>query len=61
MEWSVVKDALRDAGYEGPVVIEAFNSEIKEIARAVALWRPLAASPDSLAEEGLQFLKRLFA
>jgi len=37
------------------------NSEIKEIARAVALWRPLAASPDSLAGDGLHFLKRLFA
>jgi D-psicose/D-tagatose/L-ribulose 3-epimerase len=61
LEWSVVKQALEDAGYDGPVVIEAFNSDIKEIARAVALWRPLAASPDSLAREGLQFLKRLFA
>lgn len=61
VEWSVVKQALEEAGYDGPVVIEAFNSDIKEIARAVALWRPLAVSPDSLAREGLQFLKRLFA
>jgi D-psicose/D-tagatose/L-ribulose 3-epimerase len=61
VEWTLVKDALKGAGYEGPVVIEAFNSDIKEIARAVALWRPLAASPDALAGEGFQFLKRLFA
>jgi len=61
VEWTSVRDALKDAGYEGPVVIEAFNSEIKEIARAVALWRPLAASPDSLAGDGLHFLKRLFS
>ncbi|HEY0790317.1 MAG TPA: sugar phosphate isomerase/epimerase [Chthoniobacterales bacterium] len=59
--WTVVRDALKDAGYPGPVVIEAFNSDIKEIAKAVALWRPLAKSPDALAGEGVQFLKRLFA
>jgi D-psicose/D-tagatose/L-ribulose 3-epimerase len=61
VEWTSVKDALKDAGYAGPAVIEAFNSDIKEIARAVALWRPLAASPDALAQEGVEFLKRLFA
>ncbi len=61
VEWTSVKDALVDVGYEGPLVIEAFNSEIKEIARAVALWRPLAASPDLLAGDGLHFLKRLFS
>jgi D-psicose/D-tagatose/L-ribulose 3-epimerase len=59
VNWNAVKGALRDAGYEGPVVIEAFNRDIKEIARAVALWRPLAASPDSLASEGLRFLREL--
>ena len=61
VEWNSVRDALKDAGYEGPVVIEAFNSEIKEIARAVALWRPLAVSPDALASDGLHFLKQLFS
>ncbi|MBV8142217.1 MAG: sugar phosphate isomerase/epimerase [Verrucomicrobia bacterium] len=60
VDWISVRDALRDAGYQGPVVIEAFNSEITEIARAVALWRPLASSPDALAAGGLDFLKRLF-
>jgi D-psicose/D-tagatose/L-ribulose 3-epimerase len=61
VHWNAVKKALSDARYEGPVVIEAFNSGIKEIARAVALWRPLASSPDSLASEGLRFLRELFA
>jgi D-psicose/D-tagatose/L-ribulose 3-epimerase len=61
VNWNAIKGALSDASYEGPVVIEAFNSGIKEIARAVALWRPLASSPDSLASEGLRFLRTLFA
>jgi D-psicose/D-tagatose/L-ribulose 3-epimerase len=61
VNWKAVKGALSDVRYEGPVVIEAFNSGIKEIARAVALWRPLASSRDSLAGEGLRFLRKLFA
>lgn len=45
----------------GPVVIEAFTPKIKEIARAVSLWRPLAESEDALARNGLAHLRRVFA
>jgi D-psicose/D-tagatose/L-ribulose 3-epimerase len=60
VEWKEVVTALRDINYQGPVVIEAFNTEITEIARAVSLWRPLAPSQDSLAQEGLRFLQKIF-
>ena len=60
LPWSAIADALHDAGYEGPVVIEAFTPEIKEIARAVSIWRPLAASQDALARDGLKNLRRAF-
>jgi D-psicose/D-tagatose/L-ribulose 3-epimerase len=43
------------------VVIEAFTPEIKEIARAVSIWRPLAESQDALAMNGLRRLKAVFA
>jgi len=36
--------ALKDIGYDGPVVIESFTSAVKSIARAAAIWRPLASS-----------------
>ena len=55
-----IADALRDVGYEGPVVIEAFTPEIKEIARAVSIWRPLARSQDALARDGLASMRRVF-
>jgi D-psicose/D-tagatose/L-ribulose 3-epimerase len=61
VEWSEVFAALADIGYDGDVVIEAFTPEITEIARAVSLWRPLAASPDALASEGLAFLRSSLA
>jgi D-psicose/D-tagatose/L-ribulose 3-epimerase len=61
VEWKEVASALREINYQNPVVIEAFTTEITEIARAVSLWRPLAPSQDSLAQEGLNFLRKLFA
>ena len=42
------------------VVIESFTSQVKWIARAAAIWRPLAASQDALAQNGLGHLRGLF-
>jgi D-psicose/D-tagatose/L-ribulose 3-epimerase len=57
VDWATVADALSDAGYDGDVVIESFTPEIQEIARAVSTWRPVAASGDALAGDGLRFLR----
>lgn len=59
--WADVAQALKDIGYDGPVVIESFTNKVKSIARAAAIWRPLAASQDALAADGLAFLKTLLA
>jgi D-psicose/D-tagatose/L-ribulose 3-epimerase len=61
LPWPAIVRALRDIRYDGPVVIEAFTPDIREIARAVSIWRPLAASQDALASDGLQFLRNVFA
>jgi len=59
--WGEVAAALREIGYNGPVVIESFTSKVQSIARAAAIWRPLADSQDALAGDGVKFLKRLLA
>jgi len=59
--WDDVKKALRDVGYDGPVVIESFTNKVKSIARAAAIWRPFATSQDALAQDGLTYLKKLLA
>ncbi len=59
--WPEVAQALRDTGYNGPVVIESFTSKVKSIARAAAIWRSFERSQDALAENGLEFLKKLLA
>jgi D-psicose/D-tagatose/L-ribulose 3-epimerase len=60
LPWPEIVKALTDIGYADAVVIEAFTREIKEIARAVSIWRPLARSQDVLARDGLAFLKKAF-
>lgn len=57
IEWADVFAALDDIGYPGDAVIESFTPDNKEIARAVSLWRPLAPDGDTLAAEGLRFLR----
>jgi D-psicose/D-tagatose/L-ribulose 3-epimerase len=59
--WEEVAKALHDIGYDGPVVIESFTPAVKSIAKAVCIWRPLAASQDALAADGLAFLRQLLA
>jgi D-psicose/D-tagatose/L-ribulose 3-epimerase len=60
LPWPQIAAALARARYEGPLVIEAFTPEIREIAKAVSIWRPLAASQDDLARDGLAHLRTVF-
>jgi D-psicose/D-tagatose/L-ribulose 3-epimerase len=57
VEWGEVFDALVQVGFDGLIALEAFTPEIEEIARAVSMWRPVAASGDALVEDGLRFLR----
>jgi len=59
--WNEVATALKKIHYDGAMVIESFSTEVKEIARAAAVWRPLAPTTDSLAVDGMAFLKKLMA
>lgn len=54
--WAEFFTALDDIEYQGQVVVESFLPTVKEIARAVSLWRSVAPSMDDLATTGLAFL-----
>jgi D-psicose/D-tagatose/L-ribulose 3-epimerase len=58
--WPAITTALHEIGYAGAVVIESFTPDNQTIARAAAIWRPLAATQDALAREGLAFLRGQF-
>lgn len=57
VQWVEVFEALLDVGYNGNVVIESFTPEVKSIARAVCIWREIAPDQDSIARDGLKFIK----
>lgn len=56
--WQEVFTTLDLIGYRGLLGIESFTSENQTIATAASIWRPLAASQDQLAIDGLAFLRQ---
>ncbi|MGC8795173.1 MAG: sugar phosphate isomerase/epimerase family protein, partial [Bryobacteraceae bacterium] len=61
VEWEAVFAALRDVGYDGWLTIESFGFALGGISAAASIWRDLETSPDRIAIEGIQFLKRMAA
>jgi D-psicose/D-tagatose/L-ribulose 3-epimerase len=61
LPWHDIAKALQEIEYAGRVVIETFSDRVEAIARAAAIWRPLAPDSDTLAREGLAFLRGLLA
>lgn len=59
--WTEAVDALRRIGYPGGVVVESFLPTVKEIARAVSMWRPVASSMDALAADAATYLRPLLS
>jgi D-psicose/D-tagatose/L-ribulose 3-epimerase len=59
--WSGILDALKGMAYEGAIVIESFTPENRSIARAVCIWRQIAPDQDTIARDGLAFLRGLLS
>jgi D-psicose/D-tagatose/L-ribulose 3-epimerase len=57
VNWEQVFHGLKDAEYQGPLVLESFSANNPALIAAIRLWRPPAQSPEHLAREGLKFLK----
>lgn len=55
--WAAYKRGLEAINYKGVISIESFTPEVKELAGAVCIWKPLVPSQDGFAKEGLEFLK----
>lgn len=59
--WVEVFDTLRAMRYDSWLTIESFGYNIAAIAAAAAIWRDLAPLPESIAFDGVSFLKRMTA
>lgn len=58
--WEAMKLGLEAINYQGVISIESFTPNVKELAGAVCVWRPLAPDQDGFASNGLKFLKECF-
>lgn len=56
--WAAWKRGLEAIDYKGCISIESFTPQVKELAGAVCIWKPLVPSQDEFASEGLKFLKK---
>lgn len=56
--WDAWKRGLEAVNYSGTISIESFTPEVKELAGAVCIWKPLVPSQDGFAKEGLAFLRK---
>jgi D-psicose/D-tagatose/L-ribulose 3-epimerase len=58
VEWPQVFEALRDLKYNGWLTIESFGFSLGELSAAASIWRDIAPTPESIAFEGVRFLKQ---
>ncbi len=61
VNWTETWSALKKIRYDGWLTIEAFGLSLKELAAATKIWRKMYADEETLAREGLEFIKKSWA
>jgi D-psicose/D-tagatose/L-ribulose 3-epimerase len=59
--WLATFRALRAAGYDGWLTIEAFGTALPALAAATKVWRRFFASPEEVYEHGLRTVRATWA
>jgi D-psicose/D-tagatose/L-ribulose 3-epimerase len=59
--WRQVFAALHAMQYDGWLTIESFGFAIKDLCAAASIWRDIELTPESIAFEGVKFLKQQVA
>jgi D-psicose/D-tagatose/L-ribulose 3-epimerase len=57
--WKEFFTALKDIGYDGPMVIESFDPSFEELNSLCAIWRRFADSGEDLAIQGKKNLEEI--
>lgn len=58
VDWDGVFSVLNDLRYQRWLTIESFGFSLGDLSSAASIWRDLAASPELIAWDGIQFLKK---
>jgi D-psicose/D-tagatose/L-ribulose 3-epimerase len=61
VDWPAVFQAIRDVKYDGWLMIESFGFTLGDLSAAAAIWRDIEKTPESIAWDGITFLKRMMA
>ncbi len=59
--WDETFHGLRQVGYDGWLVIEAFGRALPDLAAATKVWRDLFPSAEEVYTQGLRFMKEKWA
>lgn len=55
--WAKTFDTLKEVGYDGWMVVEAFGLSLPELAAATKIWRRMYETEEQLASDALAFMK----
>jgi D-psicose/D-tagatose/L-ribulose 3-epimerase len=58
VNWDQSFNTLKEVGYDGWLVIEAFGRALPDLAAATKVWRDLFPSPEDVYTNGLKFMKQ---
>ena len=59
VHWDDLFRGLAEINYQGPLVLENFSSEIKELVGPTSLWRPSKYKSEDLAKGSLAFMRKM--
>jgi D-psicose/D-tagatose/L-ribulose 3-epimerase len=57
VRWPEVFAALRDIGYDGDIVVEAFGTAVADLIPLVKIWRKAYDTEEALARDAFDFVK----
>jgi D-psicose/D-tagatose/L-ribulose 3-epimerase len=61
IQWVALLGTLRELGYDDWLTIESFGPSLGAFSAAVAIWRDIEPAPESIAFDGVAFLRRTLA
>lgn len=59
IQWDDYFRGIKDAGYDGWLMIESFGTALPALAAAAKIWRPLFKDADEVGREGIAFIKAM--
>ena len=60
LDWTGTVGALKSIGYDGWLMVEAFSTEVSELARKAKVWRDTFADRDQVAADAIAFTRRVW-